>query len=99
MDYAGKSDNGFRLSTVGVRAYGNRATTTKVVPFYGAGIGAYFLNASGGGINETETRLGGKVNVGVELSQGPFLEAAYTLTGKVSGDDLNGVSVSIGTRF
>jgi len=103
VDYAGKSKNGFRLSTVGVgvgvRAYGNRATTTKVVPFYGAGIGAYFLNASGNGIDETETRLGGKVNIGVELNQGPFLEAAYTLTGKVSGDDLNGISVLIGTRF
>lgn len=103
VDYAGKNKNGITLSTVGVgvgvRAYGNRATTTQVVPFYGAGIGAYFLHGSGGGTSENKTRLGGKVNAGVELNSGPFLEAAYTLTGKVQGDDLNGISVSIGDRF
>lgn len=103
VDYAGKSRDGFRLSSVGVgvgvRAYGNRSTTSTVIPYYGAGIGAYFLTGSGGGSSETNTRIGGKVNVGVELNQGPFLEAAYTLTGKVQGDDLNGVSISIGTRF
>lgn len=103
VDYAGKNKNGLSLSSVGVglgvRAYGNRATNTKVVPFYGAGIGAYFLHGSGGGTSENKTRFGGKINAGVELNQGPFLEAAYTLTGKVAGDDLNGVSVLIGDRF
>lgn len=102
LDYAGKSRSGIHESStglgVGVRAYGNRATNTKVAPYFGAGLGAYFLHASGGGTTN-KTVLGGKVNAGVELNQGPFLEAAYQITGKVNGDDLNGVSVLIGDRF
>ena len=105
VDYAGKSKNGVRLSFVsvgvGVRAYANRATNTKVAPFYGAGIGAYFLNGSGGGTSNNNTVLGGKVNLGVELNQGPFLEAAYQVTGKYknSSSNANGLSFMVGDRF
>lgn len=67
----------------------------------GAGIGAYFLNASGGGTSDNNTVLGGKVNVGVELNQGPFLEAAYQVTGKYknSSSNANGLSFMVGDRF
>ena len=57
----------------------SNGTGTSVSPYLGAGIGAYFSHASGGGTSKTNTQVGGKIFLGAELNSGPFIEAAYEI--------------------
>ncbi len=103
VDYAGKSSHGLNVDYVGVgigvRGYGSAPGTGTTTPYFGAGVGPYFLHGSGGGSSTNETRLGGKVAVGVELQQTFLLEANYTYAGKVSGVTVDGVNFQAGVRF
>ena len=67
--------------------------------YVGAGLGAYFLNASGFFGTSNNTRFGGKVFVGLDLTQGFFLEGGYTYIGSVQGINPSGFMASVGYKF
>lgn len=99
-----------KASYVGVGA-GIRGSSAQagssITPYYGAGIGVYFLNATAAvrqgtttvSDSEKKTSIGFKVNGGVEFSGSYFVEAAYTVPGSVGGTNLNGFSILGGARF
>ncbi len=104
VDYAGASRHGLKGDFVGVgagvRGYASAPGASTTAPYFGAGVGAYFIHASanGGGSTNT-TRFGGKINVGVEFQQMYLLEANYTYAGKVSGTTVDGFGIQAGVRF
>jgi hypothetical protein len=68
--------------------------------YFGVGAGAYFLRASGGGVSDSATRLGGFGVVGYQFPSRYFLEAKYHLVaGKVAGVRPNGLALMIGRTF
>ena len=103
VDYAGKSSHGLNVNYtavgLGVRGYGSPPGTSTTAPYFGVGVGAYFIHASGGGDTTNDTRLGGKVNLGIEFQQMYLLEANYTYAGKVSGVTADGFNIQAGLRF
>lgn len=82
VDYAGAKKNGIDANFIGVgpgvRYYTSPPGTSTTTPYLGAGVGAYFIHASGGGDSTNNTRFGGKVNIGIEFQQMYLLEANYT---------------------
>lgn len=103
VDYAGRSGHGITASYVGVgpgvRYYLGAPGAQTVTPYVGAGVGAYFLHASGNGGTSNKTQAGFKVNVGVEFQQTYLLEANYTNAGSDSGTRFDGFNVQAGYRF
>ena len=107
VDYAG-TDHA-QLYSVGVAERGYfgqsaKGTGTSFSPYLGAGIGAYFSHASGGGTSKTNTQIGGKVFLGAELNSGPFVEAAYEILPQsthINGSSyrFDGFDVAVGYRF
>lgn len=68
--------------------------------YFGLGFGAYFLRASGGGVSESKTRLGGFGMAGYQFPNAFFVEAKYHLvSGKVAGLSPNGLAFLLGRRF
>lgn len=80
-------------------------------PYLGGGLGLYFNHFkadanvnTGGQTNSTgdsanKTRLGFKINAGVEFQRTYFVEAAYSNSGSVEGTRTDGFSLLIGGRF
>ena len=104
VDYAGKSGHGINADYVGVgpgaRYYFSApGASTSVTPYVGAGIGAYFLHASGNGDSVNKTKFGFRVNAGVEFQQMYLLEVNYTNAGSESGTRFDGVNIQAGVRF
>lgn len=103
VDYAGSNKNGVKANFIGVgagvRYYTSPPGTSSTTPYVGAGVGAYFIHASGGGDSTNNTRIGGKINLGVEFQQMYLVEANYTYAGKVSGTTLDGFGIQAGVRF
>jgi len=103
VDYAGKSGNGLTLDYIGVgpgvRYYLSAPAAGTTTPYVGAGLGAYFLHASGGGDSFNKTKFGFKLNAGVEFQQMYLLEANYTNAGSESGTRLDGFNLQAGIRF
>ncbi len=103
VDYAGASRHGLQCRLC--RRRGRRARVrlppgaSTIAPYFGAGVGAYFIHGSGNGGSTNDTRLGGKVNIGVEFQQMYLLEANYTYAGKVSGTTVDGFGIQAGVRF
>ena len=67
--------------------------------YFGIGVGAYFLRASGGGASESKTRPGGFAMAGYQFPSALFVEAKYHVTGEVAGLSPNGVALLLGRRF
>lgn len=67
--------------------------------YFGLGAGAYFLRASGGGVSESKTRLGGFGVVGYNFPNPFFVEAKYQFVGKVAGVSPTGLALMVGRRF
>lgn len=90
----------------GIRGSSPQAGSS-ITPYYGAGVGVYFLNGTAAiksgttTIRESKnkTTIGFKVNGGVEFNQSYFIEAAYTVPGSVEGTRLDGFSILGGLRF
>ncbi len=103
VDYAGKSGNGLTVRYIGVgpgvRYYLSAPAAGTTTPYVGAGLGAYFLHASGGGASYNKTKFGFKINAGVEFQQMYLLEANYTNAGSESGTRLDGFNLQVGARF
>ncbi|MDQ2799597.1 MAG: hypothetical protein M3Y13_08150, partial [Armatimonadota bacterium] len=70
----------------GIRGSSPQAGSS-ITPYYGAGVGVYFLNATAAvkqgtttvSDSQNKTSIGFKVNGGVEFSGSYFVEAAYTV--------------------
>ena len=67
--------------------------------YYGAGVGAYMLHASGNGSSDTKTAPGGFGMVGYQLPCKYFIEAKYSITGTVNGTNANGLALMVGKSF
>jgi hypothetical protein len=104
-DYQGGGSGGGHLDTtdvgIGVRIYPNRTNLQTVVPFYGIGVGAYFVDAKNNiGRSSNNTQIGGKVEIGAEMNTGPFVEADYQYVPQsVQGIRASGVNIRVGDRF
>lgn len=101
-DASYNSSGGLHLTQVGVGVDGRvyAGGSTYGGQFYiGAGVGAYFLNANGFFASTNNTRLGGKIFVGYEFSQGFFVEGGYTFITSVSGISPSGFQAALGYKF
>ena len=100
VDYAGKSSSGVTVNYVGigpgVRYYTSPPGTSSLTPYLGAGVGAYFIHAT---TISNKTRVGFKVNAGLEFNQSYLLEVNYTNAGSVVGTRVDGINVQAGLRF
>ena len=100
IDYSFKSSHGLNANYVGLgpaaRYYLSPPGTSSFSPYLGAGVGAYFLHASG---LTNKTRVGFKVNAGLEINQSYLLEVNYTNAGSIQGVRLDGINAQVGLRF
>ena len=103
VDYAGSNRHGFNASYVGVGPgfkYALAAPgSSSLIPYVGAGAGAYFLHASGFGASSNKTRFGYRLNAGVEFNQAYLLEINYTDPGSESGTRFSGFNIQVGAKF
>jgi hypothetical protein len=102
--YAEGKENGRRLRIIPVtvaRIFSppNPAAGVTGNIYFGLGVGAYFLRASGGGVSEEKTRVGGFGVAGYQFPSTFFVEAKYHVAGKVAGLSPNGVALLLGRRF
>lgn len=104
VDYTSKSKNGADARYTGV-GIGTRSTApvqsaTGYTLFYGAGMGAYFQNAKVAGVSKNATSYGAKASIGLDFSQGFFLEGGYTwISNKVNSVNLSGFNLYAGFKF
>ena len=103
VDYAENSSHGIKADYVGVgpgvRYYLTPPGAGTLTPYVGAGIGAYFLHASGFGSSDNKTRFGYRLNAGVEFSQSYLFEINYTDPSSLDGAQFGGFNVQVGARF
>ena len=99
--WARSTGNGSRIDTVGV-LYIERIALGQG-PYIGLGPGSFYNNArierDGGTVRGTKWRIGGRAVVGYNLPAGLYLEAGYSLSGKVLGVKTDSVDLSLGIRF
>jgi len=68
--------------------------------YFGAGVGAYLVKASGGGVSNDGTKVGGFGMVGYQFPNPYFIEAKYHLVGgKVGGVRANNLALMVGRHF
>lgn len=103
VDYAGVNRHGVNADYVGVGPgfrYALAAPgSSTLIPYVGAGIGAYFLHAKGFGSSDNKTQFGYRLNAGVEFNQAYLLEVNYTNGGSLSGTRFGGFNVQVGAKF
>jgi outer membrane protein W len=102
VDYNGDSKSGQHLYDtgvgVGVKHYLGSADASSS-PYVGAGVGAYFDQASLNGSSENKTNLGFKLDVGYEFSHAALIEADYVNAGSAAGVSADGFDILVGYRF
>lgn len=103
VDYAGSNRHGVNARYIGVGP-GVRynlvpAATSTLVPYVGAGIGAYFLHASNFGGSSTKTNLGYRLNAGVEFNRAYVFEINYTDPQSLDHARLSGFNIQVGAKF
>ena len=67
--------------------------------YFGVGVGAYLLRASGDGDTENKTTFGGFGVVGYQFPNAYFVEAKYHVAGDVAGLSPNGPAFLVGRKF
>jgi len=101
VDASYNSSGGLHLTQVGVgvdgRLYASNSTSGQF--YVGAGVGVYFVNANGFFSSTNNTRIGGKLFIGYELTQGFFVEGGYTYIASVNGINPSGFQAAIGYKF
>lgn len=103
VDYAGSNRHGVNARYIGVGP-GIRynlvpAATSTLVPYVGAGIGAYFLHASNFGGSSTKTNFGYRLNAGVEFNRAYLFEINYTDPQSLDHTRLSGFNIQVGAKF
>ena len=70
-------------------------------PYFGVGLGAYFLQGDNGiGSSQSKTTFGGFVQAGYQFPNPYFIEAKYQLTAsKADGLSPNGLLLFVGRKF
>ena len=102
-------------STVGVggglRYYVGSPGTGSITPYLGAGVGLYFdhiklaatTNSSGQSVSDSsslnKTKLGFRLNAGVEFQKMYLVEVNYTNAGSIESTRLDGFGIQVGARF
>lgn len=102
--YAETSENGRKLRIIPltisqVFSPPNPAGRVTGNVYFGLGVGAYLLRASGRGQSESKTRIGGFGVAGYQFPNEYFVEAKYHLADEVGGISPNGVALLLGRRF
>lgn len=67
--------------------------------YFGAGVGAYLLRASGHGDSESKTRPGAFAMAGYQFPNAYFVEAKYHIVGSVGGVSPRGLALMVGRSF
>ncbi len=103
VDYAGVNRHGVNADYVGIGPgfrYNLAAPgSSSLIPYVGAGVGAYFLHAKGFGGSSNKTNFGYRLNAGVEFSQSYLFEINYTDANSLSGARFGGFNIQAGIKF
>ena len=103
LDYAGSNRHGVNARYIGVGPgvrYNLVAPgTSTLVPYVGAGIGAYFLHASNFGGTSSKTNFGYRLNAGVEFNRAYLFEINYTDPQSLDHTRLSGFNIQVGAKF
>lgn len=103
VDYAGSNRHGVNARYIGigpgVRYNLAPSGTSTLVPYVGAGIGAYFLHASNFGGSSTKTNFGYRLNAGVEFNRAYLFEINYTDPQSLNHTRLSGFNIQVGAKF
>lgn len=73
--------------------------SSSLIPYVGAGAGAYFLHAKGIGGSSNKTNFGYRLNAGVEFNQSYLFEVNYTDGNSLSGARFGGFNIQAGLKF
>ena len=103
LDYAGSNRNGVNARYIGVGPgfrYNLAAPGSgTLIPYVGAGAGAYFLHGSGLGSSSSKTQFGYRLNAGVEFNQAYVFEINYTDASKLGSTRIGGFNIQVGAKF
>lgn len=114
FDLSTKERGGNSFNTSAIGAFGRfnfgEGGMQGWTPYAGAGLGMFFIDADQDAppptgartslsVFQGGSRLGGKLFVGLEATQGYFAELGYQWTGSKDGANASGLSVSVGFRF
>lgn len=103
VDYAGSNRNGVNARYIGVGPgfrYNLAAPgSSTLIPYVGAGAGAYFLHGSGLGSSSSKTQFGYRLNAGVELNQAYLFEVNYTDANTLGSTRFGGFNIQVGAKF
>jgi len=103
VDYAGANRHGVNANYVGIGPgfrYNLAAPgSSTLIPYVGAGAGAYFLHGSGFGSSTNKTQFGYRLNAGVEFNQSYLFEINYTDANKLSSTRFGGFNIQVGAKF
>ena len=103
VDYAVSNRHGVNANYIGIGP-GVRydlvpAGTSTLVPYVGAGIGAYFLHASNFSGSSNKTNFGYRLNAGVEFNRAYLLEINYTDPESLDHTRFSGFNIQVGAKF
>lgn len=73
--------------------------SSTLIPYVGAGAGAYFLHAKGFGGSSNKTNFGYRLNAGVEFNQSYLFEINYSDGNSLSGVRFGGFNLQAGLKF
>ncbi len=103
IDYAVSNRHGVNANYVGIGPgfrYNLAAPgSSSLIPYVGAGAGAYFLHANGIGGSSNKTNFGYRLNAGVEFNQSYLFEVNYTDGNSLSGARFGGFNIQAGLKF
>lgn len=103
VDYAGSNRHGVNARYIGVGPgfrYNLAAPgSSTLIPYVGAGAGAYFLHGSGLGSSSSKTQFGYRLDAGVEFSQAYLFEVNYTDANKLGSTRVGGFNIQVGAKF
>lgn len=103
IDYAGSNRHGVNANYIGVGPGVHYALaapgSSTIIPYVGAGIGAYFLHASGFGGSSNRTNFGYRLNAGVEFSRIYLFEVSYTDPESLDHTRFSGFNIQVGAKL
>ncbi len=103
IDYAGSNRHGINANYVGIgpgfRYNLASPGSSTLIPYVGAGAGAYFLHAKGFSGSSNKTNFGYRLNAGVEFNQSYLVEINYTDGNSLSGARFGGFNLQAGLKF
>ena len=103
LDYAVVNRHGVNADYLGIgpgfRYNIATAGSSTLIPYVGAGAGAYFLHAKGFGGSSSKTNFGYRLNAGVELNRAYLFEINYTDGNSLSGARFGGFNIQAGVKF